>query len=379
MRFPTLPSNLRLNSRLFSLLVGFLIATLVAVLMSTTATGVRALEDPVTGVNIAPGTESGQIVITWSEPSEQPENYRVSWAPEGEGFKKLAANEGNAFVTEARYVVNDLTPGARYKAKVRARFTDGRKSAWSEVAYGEAASEQSKKDSSEQAIAPRQQQQVQVPIPTTSDECGDQVADGTATSCAANSFGITTMRDGGVYHMDWTEWHNRNADRLEHYTIQRLIFTYNFNIRHALDNTPADIGGTPGVSLVLPDTCVPVAVADSLGSLSHFEWSCDGLSNIRQDIDGNVTAPETLVDSALNWQTPYLSGTIARPGFHRDTPLTGMRIPARQPTDRDDQPTAAEAADTVELEADAVEMRLYLITAHFNDGTSYSRHMLVHG
>ena len=379
MRFSIPSSNLRLNFRLLSIFVGFLAAILLAALMSTTATGVRALENPVTGVGVAPGTESGQIVITWSEPLEQPQDYRVSWAPENGRFRALAANEGNAFVTETRYVVSGLTPGARYKAKVRARFGEGRRSAWSEVAYGEAGSEQAVKKSSEQVIAPRQQQQVQVPIPTTSDECGDQVADGTATSCAANSFGITTMRDGGVYHIDWTVWHNRNADRLEHYTIQRLIFTYNFNIRHALDDTPANIEGTPGVSLVRPGTCVPAAVADSLGSLSHFEWRCDGLSNVRQDIDGNPTAPETLIDTSVNWQTPYLSGTIERLGMHFDTPLTGMRIPARQPADRNDRPNAAETADTVDLEADAVEMRLYLITAQFNDGTSYSRHMLVHG
>lgn len=379
MRISTLPSNLRLNLRLSSILVGVFVAILMATLLLTTATGVQALENPVTGVNVAPGAESGQIVITWSEPPEQPQDYRVSWAPENGNFRALAANKGNAFVTETRHVVSGLTPGARYKAKVRARFGEGRRSAWSEVAYGEAASEEVVKKSSEQVIAPRQQQQVQVPIPTTSDECGDQVADGTATSCAANSFGVTTMRAGGVYNVDWTVWHNRNADRLDHYTIQRLVFTYNFNIRHALDDTPADTNGTPGVSLVRPDTCVPVAVADSLGSLSHFEWSCDGLTNVRQDIDGNPTAPEILIDSDQNWQTSYFTGTIQRPGFHRDTPLTGMRIPARQPADRDDRPTAAEAADTVDLEADAIEMRLYLITAHFNDGTSYSRHMLVHG
>ncbi len=379
MRFPTLPSNFRLNFRLLPVLLGLLAGILMAIFMSTNATGVQALESPVTGVNVAPGDESGQIVITWAEPSEQAQDYRVSWAPENGNFRALAANKGNAFVTESRHVVSGLTPGARYKAKVRARFGEGRRSAWSEVAYGEAATEQSPDKSSKSSIAPRQQQQVQVPIPTTSDECGQQVADGTAVSCATNSFGVTTMRDGGVYNIDWTVWHNRNADRLDHYTIQRLIFTYNFNIRHALDDTPADTNGTPGVSLVRPDTCVPVAVADSLGSLSHFEWSCDGLSNIRQDIDGHPTAPETLVDSGLDSDTPYLSGAIQSPGFHRDTPLSGMRIPARQPADRNDRPTATEAADTVDLEADAVEMRLYLITAHFNDGTSYSRHMLVHG
>ncbi len=379
MRVPTLSSTLRLNLRLLPVLVGFLAAILMATLMLTTASGAQALENPVTGVNVAPGTESGQIVITWSEPSEQPEDYRVSWAPENGRFRSLASNKGNAFVTETTYVVSGLTPNARYKAKVRARFGDGRRSAWSEVAYGEAASQESVKDSSKPVIAARQHHQVQATIPTTSDECGQQLVDGTATSCAANSFGVITVRTGGVYHIDWTAWHNSNADRVDFYTIQRLVFTYNFRVRHALDDTPADTDHTPGVSLVRPGTCVPSAVANSDGSLSHFEWRCDGFVNVREDIDGNVTEPETLVDADLNWQTPYLSGTIARPGVHYDTPLTGMRIPARQPADRNDRPTAAEAADTVDLEADAVEMHLYLISAYFNDGTSYSRHMLVHG
>ena len=378
MRISTLPSKLRLNLRLLSILVGFLAAVLVATFLSTTAAGAQVLEDPVTGVNVAPGTESGQIVITWSEPPGEPKDYRVSWAPENGNFRSLASNKGNAFVTETTYVVNGLTPGARYKAKVRARFGEGRRSAWSDVAYGEAATQQSVDKSSKPEIAPRQQQ-APPPIPTTSDECGEQVSDGTAVSCATNRFGVTTRRAGGVYHIDWTVWHNQNADRVDYYTIDRLIFTYNFNIRHALDDTPADMEGTPGVSLVRPGTCVPAAVADSLGSLSHFEWRCDGLSNIRQDIDGNATAPETLVDSGFNWQTPHFTGTIQRPGRHYDTPLTGMRIPARQPTDRDDRPTAAEAGDTVELKAHAVEMHFYVITAHFTDGTSSSHRKLVHG
>ncbi|MCY4575039.1 MAG: fibronectin type III domain-containing protein [Chloroflexi bacterium] len=375
MRIPTPSSNLRLHP----VLIGFLTAILMAALLSTTATGAQALENPVTGVNVAPGSESGQIVITWSEPSEQAEEYRVSWAPENEGFKALATNEGNAFVTETTYVVNGLSPGVTYKARVRARFGEGRKTAWSETAYGEAASPQLQDKSEEPTISARQEQEAQVPIPTTSDECGQQIADGTATNCASNEFGVTTMRDGGVYHIDWTVWHDSNEDRVDYYTIQRLIFTYNFNVRHALDDSPADTNATPGVSFVRPDTCVPAGVGDSMGSLSHFVWRCDGLSNVRQDIDGNVTAPETLIDSSFDWKTSYFTGSIQRPGTHYDTPLTGMRIPVRQPADRNDRLTAAEAADTVELEADAVEMRLYLITAHFNDGSSSSDYKLVHG
>ncbi len=209
MRIPTPSSNLRL----LPVLVGFLAAVLMATLLSTTATGVQALENPVTGVNVAPGSESGQIVITWSEPSEQAEDYRVSWAPENENFKALATNEGNAFVTETTYVVNGLSPGVTYKARVRARFGEGRKTAWSETAFGEAATQQFVQDSSEPPIAAQQQEQVQPPIPTTSDECGQQIADGTATNCASNEFGVTTMRDGGVYHIDWTVWHNDNTAR----------------------------------------------------------------------------------------------------------------------------------------------------------------------
>ena len=197
MRISTLPSKLRLNLRLLSILVGFLAAVLVATFLSTTAAGAQVLEDPVTGVNVAPGSENGQIVITWSEPPGELKDYRVSWAPENGNFRSLASNKGNAFVTETTYVVNGLTPGARYKAKVRARFGEGRRSAWSEAVYGEAASQQPADKSSEPEIAPRQQQQVQPSIPTTSDECGQQVADGTAVSCATNRFGVTTLRAGG--------------------------------------------------------------------------------------------------------------------------------------------------------------------------------------
>ena len=287
--------------------------------------------DPVDGVTVSPGQQAGEIVITWNAATPTPNDYRVSWAPADENFRSLTQTDWNQFPTSNELTVSGLDPGATYKAKVRARYGAQGRSPWSDVAYGDSAqiattSNQEVGDGVGDPLIAAQQQAVPPPIPTATEECRQQMRDGSVIRCSANDFSVRTIRPKGDYHIDWSEWHRANADRVDRYTIERLRFMYYSNTRNPIDNTPADIDATPGVSYVEPGGCRPTPVANPDGSLSHYRWLCDGLANVRKDLAGNPTAPETVIDFNADWDTPQWSGLIASPGRTYDVPLTGMTV-----------------------------------------------------
>ena len=71
----------------------------------------------------------GELLIEWDAPSETPTDYRVVWAPSDENYPSYRDDntdiKGNAYPTAASHTVSGLAPGAEYKAKVRARFSNG--------------------------------------------------------------------------------------------------------------------------------------------------------------------------------------------------------------------------------------------------------------
>ncbi len=90
----------------------------------------------VTGLAATPGSDPGELDITWDIHPDGPDEYRVRWAPNGEGFKRNSNTNWNAYPTVNSYTVTGLTPGATYKVAVAARFYGERRSAWSEVVTG---------------------------------------------------------------------------------------------------------------------------------------------------------------------------------------------------------------------------------------------------
>ena len=130
------------------------IVSLVAV--AALAGAVLTLPDPVsaasvlaewrqrpTGLAVSPGAEPGALAITWdanAQDSKTLSDYRVAWAPEGESFKPNSETVWNAFPTSNEQTVTGLSAGATYRVKVRARYDDSKKSKWSHVVTGEAAS-----------------------------------------------------------------------------------------------------------------------------------------------------------------------------------------------------------------------------------------------
>ena len=75
-------------------------------------------------------SQPGTIQASWEAPTEDPADYRISWAKEGEDFKTWTDNTGNAFPTEPSYTITGLEGGEEYKVKIRARY-DGSSGDWS--------------------------------------------------------------------------------------------------------------------------------------------------------------------------------------------------------------------------------------------------------
>ena len=65
---------------------------------------------------------SGTILATWEAPTEDPANYRISWAKVGGPFRTWTDLTGNAFPTEPTHTITDLEEGVEYKVMVLASY-----------------------------------------------------------------------------------------------------------------------------------------------------------------------------------------------------------------------------------------------------------------
>lgn len=91
-----------------------------------------------TGLSVAPGDNAGELIISWDAHPEDPIEYRVAWAPSDENFKSFRDLDWNSFQSSTSITVTGLDAGGSYKAKVRARVSRNRNSAWSGVVTGTA-------------------------------------------------------------------------------------------------------------------------------------------------------------------------------------------------------------------------------------------------
>ena len=74
----------------------------------------------------------GVLQVSWTVPGQSPTDYRVNWAPVGQGFPANWEQPGNVYPTTNSYTITGLDRGARYKVRVRARY-DGKNGNWSDV------------------------------------------------------------------------------------------------------------------------------------------------------------------------------------------------------------------------------------------------------
>ena len=97
---------------------------------------------PVTGLTAVAGDDPGEMLITWDahpQTTKTLQDYRVTWAPDGEPFKTNDQTDWYAYPTTNEVSVTGLDADQTYKVRVRARYNDNKKSRWSDAVTGQAA------------------------------------------------------------------------------------------------------------------------------------------------------------------------------------------------------------------------------------------------
>ncbi len=217
--------------------------------------------------------------------------------------------------------------------------------------------------------------------PASMEECKEELAAGRAVSCARNSFSVVTTMADGTYHINWSQWANRQSN-VDRYTVQRLRFMYRHNFQLEADGTAVNDWeyATPDVT-----SCRPWGVErDSMMVVTRWAWFCDGISNVRVDPSGAPTSIEQLDD---DWTSTSWNGSLLAPGRKHNVQVEALRIPGSSTEAHPDNPQSAtdrltqqEVDDnTHDLLASEVEMHLYLITAHFDDGTARRSYQIITG
>lgn len=220
-------------------------------------------------------------------------------------------------------------------------------------------------------------QQMAPDIPATMKECREEKQAGRAVSCARNAFAVTTVLANGSYHIDWSGWAGRHTD-VDYYTVQRLRFMYRYDFRLEGDGTPV-----MDTDYTIPDvsSCWPRPAA------GRWAWTCNGISNVYEDPSGVPTSVEQLRDSGDSYTSEHWTGSLLAPGRKHDVPVRALRIPgdpdgphADNPQSPSDRLTQQQVDDgSIDLTASDIEMHLYLITAHFENGSSQTSYKLVDG
>ena len=82
-----------------------------------------------TGLALSSGA-AGELVLTWSQPSEAPTDYRIAWTPAGEEYLSYSAENtsrrGNSYPdgNTTSLTLTGLPGGVNYKVIMRARYED---------------------------------------------------------------------------------------------------------------------------------------------------------------------------------------------------------------------------------------------------------------
>ena len=101
-------------------------AVIIVITMLATGTTAWAQSNPqraaVTGLSATPGSNPGEIDVSWDAHPAGAKDYRVAWKPVGGSFRRPGNTNWNAKPTATGMTITGLTEGSEYKVKVRARF-----------------------------------------------------------------------------------------------------------------------------------------------------------------------------------------------------------------------------------------------------------------
>ncbi len=310
-----------------------ILAIVALVAVAALAAAVLTLPDPVsaasvlaewrqrpTGLAVSPGAEPGALAITWdanAQESKTLSDYRVAWTPEGERFKPESDTDWNAFPTSNELTVTGLSAGATYRVKFRARYSDNKKSKWSHVVTGEAASALEPAPAAPIPAAPSEPAVTETQVGT---EKGDGSEDGAAprshsgqhvaASDIVLDFGATDLtgtasdyKVGGLY-MDATHVYVLLVG-----TNQGLFkFNRSTGAREASTNVPSIPRGVAGTSSL-------IYVGDS-GCVVHAYTQSTLANSDSNDIHitgcvpgNNVREPYAIGDVVTKGSSTFLSYT----------------------------------------------------------------------
>ena len=68
------------------------------------------------------------ITVSWEEPADRPDDYRVQWAVAGEDFASWSDTTTNVFSTVLSHTFTDMAEGEEYRIRARARYSSQSKS-----------------------------------------------------------------------------------------------------------------------------------------------------------------------------------------------------------------------------------------------------------
>ena len=121
-----------------SLVAAAIIIAMLATGMTASAESNNPQKAPVTGLSATPGSNPGEIDVSWDAHPADAKDYRLAWAPDGESFRRASNTDWNANPTATSMTITGLVGGSDYKVKVRARFDSNPRSRWSEIVTGNA-------------------------------------------------------------------------------------------------------------------------------------------------------------------------------------------------------------------------------------------------
>ena len=102
---------------------------------------------------------AGEITVRWETPSPAPSDYRLNWGPADQPFPSWRDALGNEFPRDNGLTLSELTPGASYKLRLRARYNAGAyaRSPWSGPWTAELVVEVADEQADEQAVEDAQE------------------------------------------------------------------------------------------------------------------------------------------------------------------------------------------------------------------------------
>ena len=176
-------------------------AALAALIFATAIPGALAQQDKPaapSGFAVASGGE-GEVVTSWDAHSgANLKDYRLQWREQGGAFKTLQDMSVNALTTSTSHTVAGITAGQAYDFRLRARFTEGKQSHWTQIHSAQAG--------------------------TASDSQGQEGSQG---SDSQRSSHIETPQNLGVEYLDYTSfkisWDMPTDTDISHIKVRRTV------------------------------------------------------------------------------------------------------------------------------------------------------------